>query len=77
METVLDLIITPDLFVFPEGNFPWIALPRTIFLFIFSRIDYLRTKDQCYITGWGYTGQGSAGISNKIEVLEFVSRTLI
>ena len=33
--------------------------------FKLTRIDYLRTKDQCYITGWGYTGQDS---SNKSDL---------
>ena len=80
METVLDSIITQDLSVYHEGNYS--TNSKTItgtssLIEICLRIDYLRTKDQCYITGWGYTGQGLADDSNKLEIKEVVGRTLI
>ena len=57
---MLDLIIILARFVYLEG-FVIILLSDIKLRLIFhknnkNRIDYLRTKDQCYITGWGYTG---------------------
>ena len=80
METVLDSIITRDLSVYHEGNYSTNSktiIGTSSLIQICLRIDYLRTKDQCYITGWGYTGQGSADVSNTLRIEEVTRRTLI
>jgi len=77
METVLDLIITPDLFVFHEGNFQSIALPRTSFFN--SYFQELTTCEQkiSVISPDGDIQDRVRLAYRTIEFLEFLSRTLI